>query len=218
MTTQQDALNWISQQVGKSLDFDGHYGAQCVDLIEFYLQHLGIAPFYGNAKDFWESGFNGGGQLTRSTTDKPGAIVVFKPNAGNEYNGHLSLEHDNLGSALKSLDQNWYNSGPNGSPAAWVTHAKDASIYGYLIPNFQEVHVDTPINSGDLNYISYISGLAPDTLKNYGFVGKPWKDAMYFLGSDQIYKDHGLPAQVQSLTKQVQSGGTVLKSGKYIVQ
>ncbi len=34
--TQQEAVNWANSQIGKSLDQDGVYGAQCVDLIRYY--------------------------------------------------------------------------------------------------------------------------------------------------------------------------------------
>ena len=34
--TAQEALAWAKAQVGKSLDYDGVYGAQCVDLIKYY--------------------------------------------------------------------------------------------------------------------------------------------------------------------------------------
>ena len=42
--TQSDAVNWANAQVGKSLDQDGVYGAQCVDLIRYYYQFLGPKP------------------------------------------------------------------------------------------------------------------------------------------------------------------------------
>ena len=43
MTTQNAAVDWIRGQNGKSIDMDGQYGAQCVDLIIAYFDYLGVA-------------------------------------------------------------------------------------------------------------------------------------------------------------------------------
>lgn len=136
MKTQTEALSWIDQKVGKSLDYDGHYGFQCVDLVAYYCQFLGISPYTGNARYWWESGYDGNGLLERTTTFSNGAIAVFKPNAGNGNAGHIACGREDKGGSFRSLDQNWYNASANGSPAAWVTHAKDNNIYGYLKPRF----------------------------------------------------------------------------------
>ena len=34
--TSDEAINWVKSQVGNSIDADGAYGAQCVDLIRAY--------------------------------------------------------------------------------------------------------------------------------------------------------------------------------------
>ena len=38
--TRQDAVNWANNQVGTWRDFDGKYGAQCVDFFNFYLKEV----------------------------------------------------------------------------------------------------------------------------------------------------------------------------------
>ena len=51
--TAQEALAWARAQVGKSLDYDGVYGAQCVDLIKYYYDFLGCASYArGNGCDY----------------------------------------------------------------------------------------------------------------------------------------------------------------------
>ena len=35
-----DAITWVQSQVGKAIDYDGVYGAQCVDLIKAYYNYL----------------------------------------------------------------------------------------------------------------------------------------------------------------------------------
>ncbi len=34
--TQSEAVSWANSKIGQSLDYDGVYGAQCVDLIKYY--------------------------------------------------------------------------------------------------------------------------------------------------------------------------------------
>ncbi|MBB5887761.1 CHAP domain-containing protein [Lactovum miscens] len=40
MTTKSDVANWVTNNTGKYLDFDGAYGTQCFDLINFYVNDL----------------------------------------------------------------------------------------------------------------------------------------------------------------------------------
>ena len=40
--TSDEAINWVKSQVGNSIDADGAYGAQCVDLIRAYYNFLGV--------------------------------------------------------------------------------------------------------------------------------------------------------------------------------
>lgn len=55
--TRQQALGWCEGQLGKALDYDGIYGAQCVDFFNYYYRHVtGVNPYshgYGvpGAKD-----------------------------------------------------------------------------------------------------------------------------------------------------------------------
>ena len=50
--TQQEAVNWAISQIGQKLDYDGVYGAQCVDLIKYYYAYLGVSPVTGNGADY----------------------------------------------------------------------------------------------------------------------------------------------------------------------
>ena len=44
--TMQQAVAWAESQVGKWRDYDGYYGAQCVDLFNFYVKEVfGINPY-----------------------------------------------------------------------------------------------------------------------------------------------------------------------------
>ncbi|MEI3220294.1 MAG: hypothetical protein V8S08_12590 [Lachnoclostridium sp.] len=47
-----EAISWVQSQVGKAIDYDGVYGAQCVDLIKAYYHYLGVSPVGGNGCDY----------------------------------------------------------------------------------------------------------------------------------------------------------------------
>lgn len=102
--------------IGKSLDYDGLYGYQCVDLVKVYLDWcFGIKPgAWGNAKDYWNN-LNRPGMAehfyrVQNTPDlivQKGDIVVWGAMPGNPY-GHIAIglgEGDVNG--FQSLDQNW---------------------------------------------------------------------------------------------------------------
>ena len=55
-----EAVEWAIAQVGKALDYDGAYGAQCVDLIKYYYAYLGEKPVRGNGKDYATNALPGG--------------------------------------------------------------------------------------------------------------------------------------------------------------
>ena len=51
--TADDAVNWVlGHTEGKGYDYDGVYGAQCVDLIKGYMDYIGGTHTTGNAKDY----------------------------------------------------------------------------------------------------------------------------------------------------------------------
>ena len=50
--TQEEGLDWARAQLGKYIDVDGAYGAQCVDLIYAYYEFLGVGRRGGNGTDY----------------------------------------------------------------------------------------------------------------------------------------------------------------------
>lgn len=49
LRTQQEAKDWIINAEGEFWDWDKQHGAQCVDLIYYYYNYLGVSPRGGNA-------------------------------------------------------------------------------------------------------------------------------------------------------------------------
>ena len=126
---------------GKATDYDGAYGAQCVDLIKLYLNKVfGIkAGSWGNAKYYWIN-FDKHSELTKNFTKikntasfvpQKGDIMVWDGNQGNGC-GHVAIctgEGDT--SKFYSYDQNW-----NGKAMHKVKHGYD-NVYGVLRPKDQ---------------------------------------------------------------------------------
>lgn len=50
--TATDSIKWVKSKVGTSIDFDGSYGSQCVDLVMAYYNYLGVAISHGNGCDY----------------------------------------------------------------------------------------------------------------------------------------------------------------------
>lgn len=157
-------FNEFCQDVnGKSLDYDGLYGYQCVDLIKVYLDWcFGIKPgAWGNAKDYWNA-LNKPGMSdyfykvpnTRDLVVQRGDIVVWGAMRGNPY-GHVAIglgEGDVNG--FQSLDQNW------GTPyVRQVGHNFDGVLGVLRLKNPQEIE-PTKLNYNDqIKYRTHVQNI-----------------------------------------------------------
>lgn len=100
-----------NKYLGKRVDIDGIYGAQCTDLVKTYLRDCYGIPngAYGNAIDYWYkphkavlAKFN----RVSGSSAKQGDIVVLKGVNGNPY-GHIGIADGNAGLATVTiLEQN----------------------------------------------------------------------------------------------------------------
>ncbi|MDR1891974.1 MAG: CHAP domain-containing protein, partial [Oscillospiraceae bacterium] len=144
--TQSEAVDWAYAQIGKWLDWDGWYGAQCVDLISYYYDYLGVPHPPGNAIDFaWNTLPSGWQRLwnTASFVPQPGDIVVWDDGGY----GHIAIVVSNNGnstSSFQSVDQNWVGGGPNGSAGALVNH-NYSNVYCFIRPNFSVSSAPPPV-------------------------------------------------------------------------
>ena len=132
---------FVAAYNGKATDYDGAYGAQCVDLIKVYLDKIfGIKPgSWGNAKYYWIN-FSKHSELTKNFTKikntasfvpQKGDIMVWDGDVGNGC-GHVAIctgEGDTHN--FYSYDQNW-----NGKEMHKVKHNYD-NVYGVLRPKDQ---------------------------------------------------------------------------------
>ena len=89
--TAQEALTWVRAQLGKSLDYDGVYGAQCVDLIKYYYDYLGCASYArGNGADYASNTLPSGWTRYQGAQPQPGDILVYGASSSNPY-GHVAI-------------------------------------------------------------------------------------------------------------------------------
>lgn len=93
---------------GHAWDFDGAYGCQCVDLVQFYNRDVvGGARFTGNAKDLINQPGTKYREIMNSPTNfpKPGSIVVWGSSWGGGY-GHTAVVISANPYTMTVLEQN----------------------------------------------------------------------------------------------------------------
>lgn len=96
--TADEAINWAKSQVNKGLDYDGAYGCQCVDLIMFYYQYLGVSPVSGNGCDYSWNALPAGWQRLQGVQPQKGDILVYTNGYGHVaiYESDYSHYHQNF--------------------------------------------------------------------------------------------------------------------------
>lgn len=99
-------LEFVKKWDGKKADYDGAYGAQCVDLYRMYCKEvLGIqqTPPVNGAKDIWNKC---GSFKRRVSMFKPGDIFVYGESYG-KY-GHVAIAVANLQGSWIVFEQDGY--------------------------------------------------------------------------------------------------------------
>lgn len=106
--TRSDAVNWVNAQEGKYLDYDGAYGAQCVDLIKYYYAHFGYGNYgTGNACNFVNNVLPPGWTRIKNIPEfvpEPGDIAVWGTELSK--NGHVAIILSATKNSFVSMDQN----------------------------------------------------------------------------------------------------------------
>jgi len=122
--------DFINQFNNSSLDFDGVYGGQCVDLAKAWLDWLGyeVSGAWGNAIDWDKHGSKADLEWipnTPSGVPKEGDLIVWnwKPY------GHIAIFVEGDVNSFKSFDQNY----PVGNVCAITAHSY-SGVKGWLRP------------------------------------------------------------------------------------
>ncbi|MBR7033466.1 MAG: InlB B-repeat-containing protein, partial [Clostridia bacterium] len=101
--TRAEAVAWANSKIGSALDYDGYYGAQCVDLIYYYYVYLGQSAPGGNARDFANGGKYTPSGWSYQSSPQPGDIAVdssYSP-------GHVGIVTKIEGSYMYCVEQNY---------------------------------------------------------------------------------------------------------------
>ena len=140
---------WVEKNLGKSIDYDGVYGVQCVDLIKHFVKNvLLVEPqSIGNAIEYYrkrktssylKTNFKWISNSAKFIPQK-GDLCVFTSKSGN---GHISVATgEGTTSYFYSYDQN-YPSGKH-EPMTRVKHSY-ASFLGVLRPKFKGTIINAP--------------------------------------------------------------------------
>lgn len=130
------AKGFIQQYNNKYIDYDGAYGAQCVDLYNAYTAKfvggqnimVGYAPEIYNAYDTRAyARFDG-----RQTSGRMGDVAIFRP-GGTTPSGHVAIViGDNGNGTLRVLQSNATALGNRGPSI--ISNISKSSLMGYLRP------------------------------------------------------------------------------------
>lgn len=140
--TKAQAIAYLNTLKGYWWDFDLAFGAQCVDLANYYWNYLTggrLAGYY--AKDIpTANNFDGLATVYKNTPNflpQKGDIVVFHGGYGGGA-GHVAIVWSANLNTFVSLDQNWYGGAQNNPPevAQLVTHTYDNPMY-FIRPHYK---------------------------------------------------------------------------------
>jgi hypothetical protein len=131
------SLNWINANNNKYHDFDGAYGAQCVDLYNFYMTgFVGGRSSVGQvnyAQELWQTHDTGAlVQIAKNQRPQMGDIAIWS-NAMNGQGGHVAIvAQDNGNGTVRVLNANATSAGPKGNSV--MSNLSTGSLLGYLRP------------------------------------------------------------------------------------
>lgn len=145
--TREAAVEWAKSKIGTAIDYDGLYGAQCVDLIKGYSNELwNYYSLRGNAGEYVSNTLpdDWARYSVGQATPEPGDIVVF---GGGQFGvsayGHIGIVYAVDSSKYYYID---YSGAYSGSPGA----ARSAALNRYtalIKPSFANSSSSSSLSS-----------------------------------------------------------------------
>lgn len=182
--TREEAVQWVHAQEGKSLDYDGAYGAQCVDLIKYYYAYFGKASYArGNGCDYVSNALPDGWIRIKNTATfvpEPGDIAVWGTELSKS--GHVAIILSADVHSFVSMDQNW----PSGSPCKQVTHTY-SKFWGVIRPSFAA----PPPQDKYYNSYGFDNPVNNETITEKKFLFQGWVDTNKEISSITCSINHG---------------------------
>ena len=101
-------LDFLKSEVNKLHDFDGYYGSQCVDWINYYLWTFWKIRLFGNAIDLLNNAKEQGLQVIYNAPGvNPKAGDIFVMEVPSHQFGHTGVViEDSDGYTIKTIEQN----------------------------------------------------------------------------------------------------------------
>lgn len=138
--TQEQAIKYALSMVGYGRDFEGSWGWQCFDTVNFYWYYLyghGLSGAY--AKDIpFKNNFKGEATVYKNTPSflaKKGDVFVMGANRGNGA-GHTGIVVSATLNSITVVEQNWLGGGATFSEVTTKrTHPYDTEMW-FIRPNF----------------------------------------------------------------------------------
>jgi hypothetical protein len=132
------AYGWTQQNNNKYLDYDGQFGAQCVDLYNFYTsKFVGGDPMMGRvgyAQDIYNNYDPRVYQrLGGNVSGRMGDVAVFRVGPGTLSSHVAIVVGDNGNGTLRVLQSNATSAGSAGPSI--ISNISKATLMGYLRPN-----------------------------------------------------------------------------------
>lgn len=131
-----DMTTFLNRTMGRKIDFDGHYGAQCVDLFRQYLLDVHGTPHTGGvvgAKDLWLNYERLPKEV--ESLEKVGLgealcgdVVVWGSTKGNPY-GHVAIYINRIGDDILVYEQDGFR-----QDGAKFAQRKPDGLLGLLRP------------------------------------------------------------------------------------
>lgn len=131
------SASWINANNGKYHDFDGAFGAQCVDLYNFYMTgFVGGQSSVGQvnyAQELWGNHDRSAlVQVAKNQKPQMGDIAIWS-NSFNGMGGHVAIvAQDNGNGTIRVLNANATSAGPAGNTV--MSNLSTGTLLGYLRP------------------------------------------------------------------------------------
>lgn len=187
---------WKNQAIGRHIDVDGYYGAQCVDVYLDYIQKVigvqnwSLVSGYGDAAALYPKANQA--YLTKfdpSGIPQKGDIIFYGPTATNSA-GHVAIVDSADSSGVTCIEQDGFN--PNGSCYTKFRPWNGRCI-GWQRPKNLVISASQGgeiMNSGDVtNMYRVLLGRDPDPSGLAAYTGRTWNDAFYSISGSQEFKN-----------------------------